>query len=162
MSRKLNLLVLQKTGITLKEFCEQQLKTEYKAFQMRMRKNRYHPAEVVYICWRLRVSCEEAFGKSIYDLVLFMGKNEAPAKARDLWAKASDYEKTRLLALIGIEPPSLVKPEEKLRVKQQARATAVFDEVENLLDNGHEQIEDSPSPEQKAEDPLAGLYQETY
>lgn len=101
-------LIKQKTGLSMKDFCEQHLSTEYKSFQWRMREDKLYPAEVAYICWYLGVSCDEAFGRAYSKLVMFQGKAEIPAKAEALWNQADGTERIRLLGLLGLDLQFLI------------------------------------------------------
>lgn len=152
-----------KAGLTLKEFCEQHLKSEYKTFQMRMRKRKYYPSEVIYICWFLGTPCEQIFGYSYWDLVMYQGKNDVPAKIRDMWAQADIHERSRLLYLIGMQSKvthiDSKTPVVKAPPKQQEEpGFDFFEEIE---------LKPIQAPEQRAavpkeEDPLRGLFIETY
>lgn len=153
-------LVLSKTGLTLKDFCEQHLKSEYKTFQMRMRKKKYYPAEVVYVCWFLGVSCQEAFGLPYSKLVMFQGKHEVPDKVQEMWDKADLPGKDRLLSLIGLNGSVWApKPTEKI-VEAPPQAVDFFEDTYPV------QAAESAPKEKEAPkgpvDPLEQLFQETY
>lgn len=170
-------LVLAKTGLTLKDFCEQHLKSEYKTFQMRSRKKRYYPAEVIYTCWFLGVTCQEAFGYPYWKLVMFQGKNGIPEKVAEMWKEADMNEKHRLLSLVGLteftpQPPA-VKPEPVVETKKESapviRAPKKEDvtEVMDFFQDIEELDTIAPQAEKATEapkntDPLQGLFIETY
>lgn len=163
-------LIRQKTGLTLGEFCEQHLKSDYKTFQIRMRKRKYYPAEVVYICWVLGVRVQDIFGYSFQDLVMFQGKYEVPEKVRDMWVTADEEEKHRLLALVGLNDgsitPKLVKVIPKIRApKVKADPKPKENALDFFVDLEPVKMEDAPvvsSAAPKEEDPLQGLFIETY
>lgn len=153
-------LVLSKTGLTLKDFCEKHLKSEYKTFQMRMRKKKYYPAEVVYVCWVLGVSCQEAFGLPYSKLVMFQGKNEIPEKVQEIWDSADPSEKDRLMSLIGLIGAPAPKEE-----SQEPRDHAP-EAVDFFQDTYPVQVEQSAHKKESVPngpvDPLEHLFQETY
>lgn len=106
MGNNVSLLIKQKLKITLAEFCKIHLKTQYRTFQYRMRKESYYPAEVVYICWLLNDKCENIFGKSFTDLVLLHdGPGETVPYIKEKLAKADQVERMRLMDLIGMSLP---------------------------------------------------------
>lgn len=167
-------IIREKTGLSLIEFCEQHLKSDYKTFQMRMRKRRYYPAEVVYICWALGVRVQDIFGYSFQDLVMFQGKYEVPEKVRNMWAVADSDEKKRLLALVGLNDGSIVpKPVKvvtKIRApkvmadeKKQEDALDFFVELENPQVKEEAPLsERAPKGKESGSDPLQSLFIETY
>lgn len=89
-------------NLTMTEFCEKHLQTDYRTFQYRMRRGSFIPAEVVYICWILNDSCENLFGKSFADLVLL---KRAPGDTGPYIIKrlneATPEERSHLMGLIG-------------------------------------------------------------
>lgn len=144
---KLAKIIRKITGLTLIEFCEQHLKSDYKTFQMRMRKRKYYPAEVVYICWVLGVRVEDIFGYSFQDLVMFQGKYEVPDRVREMWGAADEDEKKRLLALVGLNDGSIVpKP---VKVIPKIRAPKVKAD-EKLIENPIDFFVEIETPKQEA------------
>lgn len=73
---------IREFGLSMQEFCENNLKTDYRTFQHRMRTERYYPAEVIYICMLLKDRCENIFGKSFDELVLMKGTPSVQADLR--------------------------------------------------------------------------------
>lgn len=58
------------TGLGIYEFCERELCTDYKAFQIRLKKNRLYPAEILYILDRLQQPAVKLFGANFEDLMV--------------------------------------------------------------------------------------------
>lgn len=100
--KNLSRITTKKLGITFEEFCRRHLGSEYKTFLMRLRKRKFFPAEVVYMCWLLEVSCEELFECKYTELVMFQGKYGVTDKVREMWDKANDKERATLLSLLGL------------------------------------------------------------
>lgn len=94
-------LVTQETGMSLKEFCEKHLFTNYKAFQYRIRNNRCYPNEIMYLSWHLGASVEELFGVDYLELMQDQGPDELTSALKEMYKNADTQERKRLLTLIG-------------------------------------------------------------
>lgn len=158
-------LVMQKTGLTMTEFVEQHLNSKYKTWQMRQRKKMYYPAEVVYICWILGVSCEQAFGYPYSKLVMFQGKYGIPEKLQNIWKGADLPQKNKLLGLLGLA--ELRDPKVKLVAAEKKKAPEPI--IDFLLEvdapKEEEPLQASGAPEgqgRAGNDPLKDLFIETY
>lgn len=75
---------IREYGLTMQDFCETHLKTDYRTFQHRMRTERYYPSEVIYICMLLGDRCENIFGKSFEDLVILQGTEHVATATNEL------------------------------------------------------------------------------
>lgn len=102
MVKQLTSRIKQGLGITMQEFCQNHLKTDYRTFQYRMKTERYYPAEVIYICWLLRDKCENIFGKQFDELILFTGPDDTVAMARKIYNEADSNGKRELMSFIGM------------------------------------------------------------
>src|SRR5688572_1186405 len=62
--------VKRATGLNIREFCERELLTDYKAFMMRLNKDRVYPGEILYILDRVKKPVTEVFGRTFEDLFI--------------------------------------------------------------------------------------------
>src|SRR5688572_4166180 len=103
MVNKISDRIKRDLNITMADFCQKHLKTDYRTFQYRMRKARYYPSEVIYICWLLDDSCENIFGRSFMGLVVINdGPEDAIKYVRERIADADAKQRGHLLSLIGM------------------------------------------------------------
>lgn len=58
------------TGLGIYEFCQRELRTDYKAFQVRLKKNRLYPAEILYILDRLQQPAVKLFGATFEEMII--------------------------------------------------------------------------------------------
>lgn len=110
------------TGLSLGEFCEKELKSDYKAFNWRMKKNRLYPDEILYMIWRTRKTVQELFGKQWHELVLDNSSGPVVKEVKDIMRKMSAAENRELERLVGLESYK-AKPIEKKRAKSKAKAS---------------------------------------
>lgn len=161
---KIAQLIHKKTGLLLRDFCQQHLKSEYKTFQMRMRKKKYYPSEVVYICWLLEESCEKVFGDSFWNLVMFQGKNDVPAKVKEMWAEADDLGRWRMLSLIGLQKtnaaPKPLDVHVPKKTPEQETVENFFQDIE--ISKPLVEALDLSEPARVKDDSVGGLFIETY
>lgn len=119
MTNKLSVRIKQELRLTMYEFCEKHLNTDYRTFQYRMRRRRYYPAEVIYICFLLNDTCLNIFGESFSDLVLLRdGPGVTVEYINQKLQSADKKERDRLMELIGFsigEVNAIVPPPEKIK-----------------------------------------------
>jgi hypothetical protein len=109
------------TGLSINEFCEKELFTEYKAFAKRMKDGRFHPAEIFYIVYRTKKSSMELFGKPWHELFITAKESELDQRVKKILDKMSPSEKEKMDVLLfnksqapattpGVEKPSYNTP----------------------------------------------------
>lgn len=84
------------TGLSLKEFCEKHLHTQYDAFKYRKKHKHYHPNEIIYMCLALNDTAQNLFGKDFLALMLDNG----PEDVKNSTVKLITGNKSQLLALL--------------------------------------------------------------
>lgn len=128
MVKQLTSRIKQGLGITMQEFCQNHLKTDYRTFQYRMKTERYYPAEVIYICWLLRDKCENIFGKQFDELILFTGPEDTVAMARKIYNEADSNGKKELMSFIGMT----LSQDNKIHVKVASPSPVLTKEFKSV------------------------------
>lgn len=100
LKRGIGRVISKQTGLKVDDFCRVYLGSDYRAFQARLRRNVLYPSEVMLICWKLNMTCEDIFGKSFQELVLYQGKHPVPDAVREIYDNAEEEERQRLLQLL--------------------------------------------------------------
>ncbi len=75
------------TGLTLSEFCDKHLFTNYTAFKYRRKHGCYHPNEVMYMSLVLQESPQVLFGRDFFAMMLDHGPTELKDATVKLMAK---------------------------------------------------------------------------
>lgn len=91
------------TGLSMGEFCEKELHTDYKAFNWRLKKSRLYPDEILYMIWRTRKTVQELFGKDWNELIIDNSSGPVVTEVKDIMKKMSKAEHRELERLIGVE-----------------------------------------------------------
>lgn len=86
-------LIREKTGLSITEFCKNELNSEYKAFLARLRNGNLKPNEVIYIIMRTGKAPEDLFDKSLEDLFYFRGDQSVTERIKHLIDTLSKEER---------------------------------------------------------------------
>lgn len=152
--------IKQATGLSMGEFCEKELKTDYKAFNWRLKNNRLYPDEIVYMLWRTKRTVQELFGKDWHELIIDNSNGPVVNEVKEIMGKMTKAETRELERLMGLEP---YKAKGKERVKQPEIKNKI---AKHPLPPKNATPEPPPSepeaPDTPDEDRLKNLFRDTY
>ena len=112
-------IIKQQTGSGIREFCDNELKTQYKAFVERVKQYKLYPAEIIYIVYRTKKPVQEVFGKTWQELfILSQGGGEIVSKVKKLLEDMSEKEKAEMNALLGFGTPKIIEARKKVLKKK--------------------------------------------
>lgn len=95
--------IKQATGLSMGQFCERELNTDYKAFHYRLKNSRLHADEIFYMVWRTKKTVQELFGKGWHELILDNSNGPIVDKVKDIIAVMSPEEAQELDRLMGLD-----------------------------------------------------------
>lgn len=103
--------IKQTTGTTIYEFCEKELKTEYKAFIARLNKGKLYPSEIFYIVHRTKKSLTEIFGKDWKELVIVNQGGDNIAGVQKIIDNLTPKQEREMIVLLGFDKNSEKEPD---------------------------------------------------
>lgn len=119
MANSRDLLVIkikEITGLTLGEFCEKYLFTQYQAFKYRRKTRNYRPNEVMFMALCLGEPVKNLFGEDFLSMMAAQGAPEVEQEVREMLFAAEPATRKRYYRLLGVEvngseadPPEAVK-----------------------------------------------------
>lgn len=113
-------IIKQQTGSGIREFCDKELKTQYKAFVERVKQYKLYPAEIIYIVYRTKKPVQEVFGKTWQELfILSQGGGEIVNKVKKLLEEMNEKEKAEMNALLGFGSPKIIEARKKALKKKE-------------------------------------------
>lgn len=159
------------SGLSMGEFCEKELKTDYKAFNWRLKKSRLYPDEIIYMLWRTKRTVQELFGKDWHELIIDNSSGPVVAEVKQIMGNMSKAETRELERLIGLEPYK-AKAKERNAKTLPKKAQEVADRLKGDKAKQHpvtpeEVTPEPPKPEPQApetpeEDPFKKIFKDTY
>lgn len=102
------------TGLPISEFCEKELKVDYKAFSWRLKNMRLYPDEIFYLVYRTKKSVKELFGKTWAEMILDNSGGPMVTTVQDIIGKMSKEELLDITNLLGYGRGDAPAPQEKL------------------------------------------------
>lgn len=158
--------IKEATGLSMGEFCEKELKSDYKAFNWRLKNNSLYPDEIVYMLWRTKRTVQELFGKDWHQLILDNSSGPVVAEVKEIMEKMTKAETRELERLMGVEQYKARAKERHTR-KPTKSDTDVTKHPLPLDQATPKPPKDEPqAPETKPEDPplnnLKDIFKDTY
>lgn len=149
------------TGMSMGEFCEKELKSDYKAFNWRQKNNSLYPDEIVYMLWRTKRTVQELFGKDWHELIIDNSSGPVVNEVKEIMGKMTKAEHRELERLMGLEQyKARAKERNSKRVKQDTDVTKhpiTPDQATPAPPKDEPQ-----APETKKEDPFKDIFKDTY
>jgi hypothetical protein len=105
-------IIKEKTGLSITEFCENELSSGYPAFAHRVKKGRLTPAEIFYIVYRTKTSVNELFGSDLPELLVNGSEGGFPEKVKNIIKTLSENEQRSFASLIGLNPTGIKKKDQ--------------------------------------------------
>lgn len=159
------------TGLSMGEFCQKELHTDYKAWNWRLKKSRLYPDEILYIIWRTRKTVKELFGKDWHEMTIDNSNGPVVSEVKDIMSKMSKAEHRELERLMGLEQYKARAGErssKKLPKKAQEVADRLSGKPEEITKQPLTPDEATPpkgepqAPETSDKDRLKDIFKNTY
>jgi hypothetical protein len=143
--------IRESTGLSIKEFCDLYLESDFRTFAHRRRSNTMHPNEALLICLITGKNPGELFGYSTLDLFFTKGKSEKVSKKiKEILASPEAFSKLSLILsnpdglrikLTDQQPPA---PQPKRQAKSQRQPVAVKPQEPKKPITSAEWMEENP------------------
>lgn len=122
------------TGMTLSEFCEKYLFSQYNSFKYRRKHKQYYPNEVIFISWFMGESVEDLFGMDFTELMLHQGNQEVGQGIRKMLLEATPDKRDQYFRLLSSSwkgtAPKEKKVEKEIVVNEPGLAKVKVEKVQ--------------------------------
>lgn len=146
----LSKIIRKATGMTLVKYCETVLKTEYRAFNWRLKQKKPYISEVIKICQSTGRTIHELFGLTWADLIVGGNGGVLAAEVADEVNKMTPEQTDNLLRLLGFYKPADLAP--------APPAEVIPEEPAPLAQTPSEEVD----PDKEREEALKKLFIKTY